>query len=232
MALRRCPPSCWSTLTPSVKARVPARAPCCHGNRRGAAGAGCFLPSDDTPHTSLLAHLWPPPPLTDLGKAAKLLGISRLEVDVYRRPHRLPAQPYSRATALAAGCATALVPLVRRLARHAGTPLVAGAAVPPSSPLDLSMCRALAPQLRGLQAALAACCDALAGVVEQQQPFSGTLACLAELEAAWAALDAAALAAVAAAGSTRAAMIFRMIRGHLFLVASKVRSWWHCTVVP
>lgn len=145
-----------------------------------------------------------------------------MEVDVYRRPHRLPVPSYRRAEALAAACVTALAPLVRRLLRNAGAPAVAGVALPPSTPLDLSVCRALAPQLRALQAALAAACEALAGVVEQQQPFSSALACLAELEAAWAALDAAALPAVAAA-DVRPAIIFRMIRGHLFLVTSKVR---------
>lgn len=169
----------------------------------------------------------PPPmhpcsPTTDLGKAGQLLGIARLEVDVYRRPHRLPVPSYRRAVALAAAGVTGLAPLVRRLSRNAGTPAVAGVALPPSTPLELSVCRALAPQLRGLQAALAASCDALAGVVEQRQPFSSALACLAGLEAAWAALDAAALPGVAAAG-VRAAVAFRMIRGHLFLVASKVR---------
>ena len=162
------------------------------------------------------------PPPADLGKADKLLGLARLEVDVYRRPRRLPVPPYRRAAALAAACVTGLAPLVRRLLRNAGTPGEAGVALPPSAPLELSVCQALAPQLRGLQAAVAACCDALAGVVEQQQPFHGALACLAELETAWAALDAAALPAVVAAGG-RAAVNFRMVRGYLCLVVSRVR---------
>lgn len=150
--------------------------------------------------------------------------MARLEVDVYCRPRRLPVPPYRRAAALAAACVTGLAPLVRGLLRNAGIPAVAGVALPPSAPLDLGVCRALAPQLRGLQAAIAACCEALAGVVEQRQPFHDALACLAELEAAWVALDAAALPVVVAAG-VRASITFRMIRGHLFLVVSRVRQW-------
>lgn len=138
--------------------------------------------------------------------------------------------PYRRAVALTAACVVGLAPLVRRLLRNAGTPSPAGAALPPSAPLDLGVCRALSPQLRGLQAALAACCNALACVVEQQRPFSAALACLADLEAAWAALDAAALHAVVAvdAAGLRAAVTFRMIRGHLFLVTSKVHTLDGC----
>lgn len=145
---------------------------------------------------------------------------------MYGRPHILPVPPYRRAVALATACVTVLAPLARRLSPAAGAPAEAGAALPPSTPLELSVCHALAAQLRGLQAALAAYCEALACVVEQRQPFSDALARLAELEAAWAALDAATLPALAAAGA-RAAITFRMIRGHLFLCVLNVRP--HCT---
>lgn len=136
-----------------------------------------------------------------------LLALSRLEVDVYAAPRRLPAGAYKRAVAAAAAAETGLAPLLRYLTRA-------------SRPLDRSLAHTLAPQLRALQAALVSCCEALASAVEGQ-PFAGALAALADLEAARDALNRA--AASAATPSAEAAIAFSVLRGNMYLVASKVR---------
>lgn len=137
-----------------------------------------------------------------------LLG-SLFEVDVYAAPRRLRAGAYKRATAQAAAAETCLSLALRWAA---GT----------RRPLDRGLCRQLAPQLRAMQAAVGGLCEALARAVEQREQASTALvAALDQLERCRQELNA---AAAATAATPAAAVSFAVVRGALYLVATKVRA--------
>jgi len=117
-------------------------------------------------------------------------------------------QAYKDASVLAAAADTVLSLILRWLARRTGNPVLptAGSGTPATDaaaagaelaaesaaaeaaaqrlnqPLDNSICRQLAPQLRAVQTALTACCEAMALAVEQKGQYSDVLGCLQELE--------------------------------------------------
>ncbi|KAL4420527.1 hypothetical protein ABPG75_010183 [Micractinium tetrahymenae] len=142
-----------------------------------------------------------------------LLLVSRVEIDLYQKPRRLNAKAYKQAAAAAEDADTCLAIMLEALSGNR------------AKPFDLSLCRQLAPQLRGLQAALAGCCEALAATVEGRLLFGEALQRLAELESSRAALSA---AAAGAGGSSEAAVVFSVLRGLLLVSATKVRSMFPC----
>lgn len=88
-------------------------------------------------------------------------------------------QPYKRAKGLASEANTCLSLALRWLAGRPGEPR--------SRELDLGLCHQVAPQLRAVQAALAACCEGLAAAIEDAAPFAAALGSLRELDSRWAA---------------------------------------------
>lgn len=136
-----------------------------------------------------------------------LLMASFFEIDVYAAPRRLRAAAYKHATAHAAA-AEACLSLALRWATATRRPLERG------------LCLQLAPQLRGVQAALSGLCEALASAVEQRAPPNAVVAALQQLEGSWQELDKVAAATVS---TPHAAFSFAVMHRVLCIAAAKVR---------